>query len=171
MKKVILFIATSLDGYIARENGDIDWLLADQDYGYTDFISTIDTVLMGGRTYRQVLGFADEWPYADKKSVIFTHDVSNQSNDEITFIHHDIAANVSRLKEKKGKGIWLVGGAQINTMLLEAGLIDEIRIYKMPVVLGSGIPLFHQTNKDSWFKTHDIEEFESGVVKMIYVKK
>jgi len=170
MKKVILFIATSLDGYIARENGDIDWLYTDQDYGYKDFLDSVDTILMGGKTYRQVLGFGEEWPYADKKSVIFTHDVSQQSNDEITFIHHDIPGAIDRLRKEKGKDIWLVGGAEINTILLEEGLIDELWLFKMPVVLGKGIPLFNEVPKESWFKIHDIEEFDSGLVKMIYLK-
>lgn len=171
MRKVKLFIATSLDGYIARENGEIDWLYTDQDYGYHDFLATVDTILMGGRTYRQVLSFGEEWPYLDKQSIIFTKDVSQQSNEEITYVHHDVAAHVERLKQDKGKDIWLVGGAEINTLLLREGLIDEMWIFKMPVILGSGIPLFYKTPKESWFEIHDIEEFDTGLVKMIYHKK
>lgn len=171
MKKVKLFIATSIDGFIARENGDVDWLYTDQDYGYNAFAQSVDTVLMGGKTYRQVLGFSREWPYQDKQSVVFTHDLSSQSNDEITFVHHDIAAHVERMKTEKGKDIWLVGGGQINTIMLEAGLIDELWLYKMPVVLGSGIPLFYSIPKDSWFEIQDIEEFDTGLVKMVYHKK
>ena len=169
MKKVKLFIATSLDGFIARENGDIDWLYTDQDYGYTEFLNTIDTVLMGGKTYRQVLGFGD-WPYGTKQSIEFTHDLKAQSTDEVTFIHHDIPGCVKRLKEEKGKDIWLVGGAEINTLLLESGLIDELWIFKMPALLGRGIPLFNRTS-ERWFQIQDIEEFDSGLVKMLYHKK
>lgn len=170
MKRVKLFIATSLDGYIARSNGDIDWLYTDQDYGYTNFLKNIDTVLMGGKTYRQVLDFGD-WPYATKKSYVFTHDLQSESTEDITFIHHDIAGCVRRLKEEKGKDIWLVGGAAINTILLEAGLIDELWLFKMPVLLGSGIPLFHQSEQENWFQIKDVEEFESGLLKMVYHRK
>ncbi|WP_258102351.1 dihydrofolate reductase family protein [Marinoscillum pacificum] len=170
MKRVKLFIATSLDGYIARSNGDVDWLYTDQDYGYTNFLETIDTVLMGGKTYRQVLGFGD-WPYSTKKSYIFTHDLQSESTDEITFIHHDIPGCVRRLKKEKGKDIWLVGGAEINTILLEAGLIDELWIFKMPVLLGTGVPLFNSSKSETWLQIKDIEEFDSGLVKMIYHKK
>lgn len=170
MKRVKLFIATSLDGYIARPNGDIDWLYTDQDYGYTDFLQTVDTILMGGKTYRQVLGFGD-WPYATKQSFVFTHDLEAKSQEDITFIHHDITGCVRRLKEGSGKDIWLVGGAEINTILLEAGLIDELWIFQMPVLLGAGIPLFNQTKKENWLQIKDVEEFDSGLLKTIYHKK
>lgn len=172
MRKVKLFISTSLDGYIARSNGEIDWLYTDQDYGYKSFLETVDTLLMGGVTYRQILGFSSEWPYSDKRAVVFTHDLSLESNDEITFIHHDLAGATDRLKrEESKKDIWLVGGASINTELLNAGLIDEIWLFKMPLLLGSGIPLFHPIHKETWLKIHEVEEFESGVLKMIYVKR
>lgn len=171
MRKIILFITTSLDGYIARENGDIDWLFTDGDYGYKDFVESVDTVLMGGVTYRQVLDFGGEWPYKTKRSFVFTSDVSYQNNDDVNFVHHDIGQFVKELKDEEGKNIWLVGGGQINSLLLNEGLIDEMWIYLHPVILGSGIPLFHGDVKESWFEIHNIEEYDSGLVKMIYHKK
>ena len=149
MRKIVLFIATSLDGYIARENGDIDWLFSDQDYGYSKFFDSIDTVLMGGKTYRQVMGFGGDFPYASKNCFVFTHDVSYESNDEVTFIHHNLEEFTTALKEKEGKDIWLIGGSEINTILLNEGLIDEMRIFMHPVILGHGIPLFKESSKES----------------------
>ncbi len=171
MRKIILYITSSLDGYIARENGDVDWLLQDQDYGYKDFVDTIDTVLMGGKTYRQVLEFGGEWPYQTKNSFVFTHDVSYQSNDEVTFIHHDVVPFVRELKDKEGKDIWLIGGSEINTLLLNEGLIDELWIFIHPMILGTGIPLFTSNSNDTWFQVNDIEEYDSGMVRIMYSKK
>ncbi len=171
MRKVILFITSSIDGYIARENGDVDWLFTDQDYGYKDFTETIDTVLMGGATYRQVLGFGGEWPYQTKNSYVFTHDASLRSNEEVTFIHHDVPEFVKGLKEKEGKNIWLIGGSQINTVLLNEDLIDEIQLFIHPVILGEGIPLFTGSSIETWFTINGIEEFDTGLMKLVYQKK
>ena len=100
MRKIILFIATSLDGYIARENGDIDWLFTEGEYGYNEFYDSIDTVLMGGKTYRQALTFGDEFPYATKQAYVFTRDVNHKSNEEVAFIHHDMLDFAQDLKRK-----------------------------------------------------------------------
>lgn len=171
MRKIILYITNSLDGFIARENGDVDWLFTDQDYGYKAFTDSIDTVLMGGNTYRQVLGFGGEWPYLTKNSYVFTHDASFQSNEEVTFIHHDVIPFIKELKKKKGKDIWLIGGSQINTLLLNEGLIDEMWTFIHPVILGNGIPLFNKGSMESWFTVQNIEEFDSGLIKIVYHKK
>lgn len=171
MRKVILYIATSLDGFIARSSGEVDWLFSDQDYGYSKFISNIDTVLMGGKTYRQIIDFGVDWPYAKQKSYVFTHDVSQKSTSSIQFIHHDLPGVVEKLKKKKGKDIWLVGGSEINSMFLKEGLIDELQLFIHPLYLGKGVPIFNFSIKETWFKAHDIEEFDSGMVKMVYVKK
>ncbi|MDH5609933.1 MAG: dihydrofolate reductase family protein [Cyclobacteriaceae bacterium] len=171
MRKIILFIASSLDGYIARENENIDWLFSDQDYGYTAFLHTIDTVLMGGKTYRQILGFGGDFPYASKNCYVFTHDILLQSNEEVTFIHHDIIDFVKELKEKKGKDIWLIGGSQINGLLQRHGLIDEIQLFLHPVLIGNGIRVFDYLTQDQWFSVQGVEEFDTGLIKLVYRKK
>lgn len=171
MRKVILFIATSLDGFIARENGDVDWLFTEGEYGYKEFYDSIDTVLMGGKTYRQVLTFGEEFPYATKQAYVFTRDINYKSNEEVTFIHHDMLDFVKDLKSRKGKDIWLIGGSEINTAFLAAGLIDEMWLFVHPVMLTRGIPIFYDTQVDHWFKLNNIEEFDTGMVKMVYHKK
>jgi dihydrofolate reductase len=171
MRKIILFIATSLDGFIARENGEVDWLFTEGEYGYKEFFNSVDTVLMGGKTYRQILTFGDEFPYATKQAFVFTRDVNYRSNEEVTFIHHDMIEFVNELRTKKGKDIWLIGGSEINTAFLNAGLIDEMWLFVHPVILTRGIPLFYDTGADHWMKINDIEEFDTGLVKMVYVRK
>ena len=171
MRKIVLYSAMSLDGFIARENGDIDWLFTGEntDYGYSQFTQTVDTVVMGGKTFRQVLSFGGDFPYADKRCYVFTRDV-NANHDYATFLHHDLIKHVREMKEEKGKDIWLVGGAEINTSLLEAGLIDELQLFVHPVILGKGIPLFYEAKLDHWFKVANVEEFTDSMIHLTYVK-
>src|SRR5919199_5995017 len=88
MRKVVLFIASSLDGYIARPSGDIDWLFTDQDYGYSEFFASVDTVLMGRKTYEQVLTF-DEYPYQDVKSYVFSNNLNFQADKNVELVKED----------------------------------------------------------------------------------
>ena len=162
----------SLDGFIARENGEIDWLFdgQDMDYGYGEFVKTIDTVLVGGSTFRQVLSFGGDFPYADKRCYVFTRDVAS-THEYAEFIHHDILHHIEQWKnEEHGKDIWLVGGGEINTMLLEAGLIDELQLFVHPVILSKGIRLFNAGDMDRWFKLADVEEFVDGMIHLTYHK-
>jgi dihydrofolate reductase len=167
MRKVVLFIASSLDGYIAREDGGIDWLFTDGDYGYSEFYDSIDTILVGRRTYDQSLEF-DEYPYkGGKKVYVFTRE-KRASDQNAEFISSDVAGFVSRLVQSPGKDIWLVGGADIASILLNADLVDEIILSIHPVVLGTGIPLFKDVQKDLKLKLRKTVPFESGLVQLHY---
>ena len=147
MRKIILFIASSLDGYIARENGDIDWLPENTASGYDNFIKSVDTVIMGKTTYDQILTFG-EYPYKDKKSFVFTRNY-NQSNDKNTKFVFDVKKFVNQGFPDAGKNIWLVGGAEIISSFLKQGAIDEIIISVIPVLLGNGIPLFNNIENET----------------------
>ncbi|MEM6842767.1 MAG: dihydrofolate reductase family protein [Bacteroidota bacterium] len=141
MRKIILYSAMSLDGFIARPDGEIDWLFDDQDYGYSEFLQRIDTTLMGNRTYQQILTFGD-FPYTDKTNYVFTRSVTVQDDGRVQFVYSDLVNLVTELKQQLGRDIWLIGGRQINTVLLNAELIDEMILSVHPTVLGSGVPLF-----------------------------
>jgi len=146
MRSVILYVASSLDGFIAREDGSVDWLDAYEsedgnDYGYQAFLDSVDTLLMGGKTYRQVLGFGP-YPYSDKRGYVFTRSASPRSDDNVEFVSGDPAAFVFGLIHAPGEDVWLVGGADIVSVLMSAGLVDEIILTLVPEVLGGGIPLF-----------------------------
>lgn len=141
MRKIRLFIAVSLDGYIARCSGSVDWLFTDADYGYTDFFKQIDTVLMGRKTYEQILTFGD-YPYQGKQSFVFSQTLTKKTDPYVTFIHEDIANFVQQLKANEGQDIWLVGGAKLVQTFLIQGLLDEIILSIHPIILGTGIPLF-----------------------------
>ena len=146
MRKIILFIASSLDGYIAREDGTIDWLPENTVSGYDDFIKSIDTVIMGKKTYDQVLTFGD-YPYKDKKSYVFTRN-NEYSKDENTEFVHDADKLVKDILSDSGTNIWLIGGAEIISTFVNLGFVDEIIISIIPVVLGKGIPLFKNIEKE-----------------------
>ncbi|WP_088832467.1 dihydrofolate reductase family protein [Paenibacillus tyrfis] len=149
-RPLALYIATSLDGYIARENGEIDWLdeaEGEGDSGYSEFYETIDTVLMGNKTYEHTFELADQFPYPDKKCYVFSRS-DRQPNQHVTFVTGDVPEFVDKLKEQDGSKIWIVGGAEILDVLLKSNLVDEFIITMMPTILGKGIPLFKKDNPE-----------------------
>jgi len=145
MPKIIVYIATSLDGYIAREDGSIDWLPESAESGYDAFYKSIDAVIMGKTTYDQVLTFG-EYPYKDKKSFVFT--TTNQKKNENVEFVSDVNKFVKDGFNGMGKNIWLVGGAQIITSFLKQKAVDEIIVTIIPVILGKGLPLFKNTGNE-----------------------
>ncbi len=171
MRKLKLYIAMTLDGYIAGPNGGIDWLDAggDFDYGYKDFYTSIDTTLMGNSTYKMILTFP-KFPYQDKTNYVFTRDTPPPDTPNVRFVSGDIGAFVRSLKKESGKDIWLVGGGQINTIMLNEGIIDEMILTIFPLTLGEGIPLFAPSAMRSLFKTVDCETYETGLIQWRLVR-
>lgn len=145
MPKIIIYIATSLDGYIAREDGSIDWLPESAESGYDAFYKSVDTVIIGKTTYDQVLTFG-KYPYKDKKSFVFT--TTNHIKDENVEFLSDVDKFVADGFPGVGKNIWLVGGAQIIASFLKQKVVDEIIITMIPVILGKGIPLFQNIENE-----------------------
>lgn len=145
MPKIIIYIATSLDGYIAREDGSVDWLPESAESGYDEFYKSVDTVIIGKTTYDQVLTFG-EYPYKDKKSFVFT--TKNHSKDENIEFVSDVDKFVADGFPGVGKNIWLVGGAQIIASFLKQKVVDEIIVTIIPVILGKGIQLFQNMESE-----------------------
>lgn len=146
-RAIVLYIAMSLDGYIADQHGGIDWLAEFDDEAvrsYNDFSPTIDTIIMGRVTYEQLLTFP-EWPYAGKRCYVFTHR-QHPADERVTFVHDDVTDFVHRLKGEAGSHIWLLGGAAILDAFLKARLVDEFIITVVPIMLGDGIALFKPGN-------------------------
>jgi dihydrofolate reductase len=159
MRKIILFIASSLDGYIARENGDIDWLPETGSSGYDDFIKSVDTVVMGKKTYDQVLTFGG-YPYKDKKSYVFTRNKNLTKDEDIEFVL-DAEKLMKTITPGPGKNIWLIGGSEIISTFVNLDFVDELILSLIPVVLGKGIPLFKKLEKElklELIKTTDYEK-------------
>ena len=165
MTKIIVYIASSADGFIARENGDIDWLPKPSESGYNAFYKSVDTVIMGKTTYDQVLTFG-EYPYKDKKSFVFTS--TNQNKDENAEFVSDVEKFVKDGFPGAGKNIWLVGGAQIIASFLKQEAIDEIIISLIPVLLGKGIPLFKNIENETKLEFVKTEKY--GQLVDLYYK-
>lgn len=175
MRKIKLYIAASIDGYIAESDGDLDWLMkypvnAETNYGYDDFFKSIDTVIMGGRTYRDILNMDFTWPYKDKKTYVLTRN-PQKSKDDIHFISDNIIEFVSELRNEGRKDIWLVGGGEIISLFLSHELIDEMIITTIPVILGDGIALFPKISKTSKWETIDFQKYSNDVTQIHYAIK
>jgi dihydrofolate reductase len=165
MRKVKLFIACSLDGYIAREDGSVDWLFSDQDYGFRSFLRSIDTMLMGRKTYEKALELGDD-SHKSKRWVVFTRKPGDDGRGLAEFVREPVPF-VRELLSGEGRDVWLVGGAQALSVLLEAGLVDELILFVHPIILGSGIPLFRKDGSRS-LELSGTRRFGSGLVRLHY---
>lgn len=168
-RRVQLFIATSLDGYIARTDGRIDWLFTDADYGYAEFFAGIDTVLMGRRTLEDCLRF-DPWPNAGKRTIAFSRTLRVAPRADVECTAEPVAAVVQRLREQPGRHLWLVGGGELIRSFLEADLIDEYIISIHPIVLGEGRPLFPAIGRDVGLRHVGTQAYPSGLVTLRYTR-
>ena len=154
--KVSVFIATSLDGFISREDGSIDWLIKLQetapqgeDCGYKEFISSIDTIIMGQNTFEQVLTF-ENWPYKGKDLIVLSSKfvtIPDKLKKSVTYSSNSPKNILSELFKNNSKGVYVDGGITIQSFLSD-GLIDEITITTIPILLGRGKPLFGILKKD-----------------------
>ncbi|XHX78098.1 MAG: dihydrofolate reductase family protein [Stenomitos frigidus ULC029] len=167
MRRIILFIAASLDGYIARSAGEVNWLFTDQDYGYAEFSASIDTVLMGRKTYEQVLTFG-EFPYQEKQSYVFSRDSSFNAAPYAKTVRTEVKAFVEALRQSDGRDIWLVGGAALIQPFIEYELLDELVLSTHPILLGSGIPLFSKTGLTTPLHCIASQCYDSGLVQSKY---
>ena len=177
MKKIILHIAASLDGRIAEPAGGLEWLTGfpnpeKTDYGNKDLSASVDTVIMGGRTYRELLNMDVIWPYKEQTTYIVTRGwTENVASENIYFIKDNFIETISALRNEQEKDIWLVGGGKLVSMLLVANLIDEMQICYIPVILGKGIPLFLEQSKGSTWELVSNTAYDQSILKVHYRKK
>jgi dihydrofolate reductase len=171
-----LYIATSLDGFIARPDGSLDWLNAlpnpDQtDHGYHAFLAGVDTIVMGRSTYEEILGFGVEWPYDEQETFVVTTDKTFSPATPHTGVIHTInRETIESLPSAGDKKIWVVGGGKVITAFLNHELIDEVILSMIPIVLGDGIRLFPDQPKETWFELKSTERFSTGVVNLTYTR-
>lgn len=173
--KASVFIATSLDGFIARENGDIDWLSgvagsgSSEDYGYKEFMASVDVLVMGRKTFEKVLTFG-EWPYGSKPVVVLSSgpvQVPKEIAQHVESMSCSPAELVSRLAERGVGHLYIDGGKTIQGFL-DAGLIQQIIITRTPILIGSGISLFGPLQRDIKLRHIDTQQFASGFVQSRY---
>ena len=176
MRKVTLFIAMSLDGYIADKDGGVDWLNGQEEDGenmdtYSEFIKTIDTIIMGWNTYHQVITelSPEEWVSPEQISYVITHR-EIPSTERIRFTSESPCDLVKRLREEEGNGIWICGGASIVRQLMETDLIDTLHISVIPTLLGDGVRLFGPLEKEQKLRLVKTQSY-NGITDLVYEKR
>ena len=174
MKKIILNITSSLDQRIAESDGGLEWLFEfpyreKTDSEPKDLLASVDTVLIGGRAYRELQNMDVIWKFKEQTTyVVSYHDWGTEEN--LHYITDNVIETISALKKEQGKDILLLGGGELISMLLAADLIDEMRITYIPVILGMGIPLFPKQPKESKWKLIENKACKSGVLIVKYLK-
>jgi dihydrofolate reductase len=172
-RKVNLYIAMSLDGYIATEDDNIDFLsqveVPNEDYGYAEFTSGIDTVIWGRKTYDKVLSFGGDFHHKDKKVWVLSN--SRTGKDENVEYFSDLPGLIKKLQAEPGKGIYCDGGAELVFELLNHSLIDRLIVSVIPHLLGGGIRLFKDGRPEQSLVFKRSLTFPSGLVQLWYDKK
>jgi dihydrofolate reductase len=181
MRKVKYFVASSLDGFIARADGSVDWLFMDNtDYGMKDFFKSIDAMLLGRKTYEFALAHSPQPKRKSKKaegkrssetgmrSYVFSRTIKQAPDDGALIVSENAGEFVRNLKAQAGKDIWLMGGGSLARSLFAENLVDEINLNIHPILLGSGIPLFPETGKQLDLERLDCKAHENGCVQVAY---
>jgi dihydrofolate reductase len=171
-RNIIVNIATSADGYIARPDGDLEWLTSRPKpkgfYGMGAFMKTVDTKLLGRKTYEAGLRMGGTFDSKDQY-VIFSHNAPPaDAPSSVEFVNGPIGPVVSRLREQPGKDIWLMGGGELIASFLDEHAIDEFVVSVVPVFIGDGIPLIARRHRHVPLDLHSVERFEDGVVQLHY---
>ncbi len=169
--KVILYIAMSLDGYIAKDDGDISWLsivdMPGEDYGYAAFIQDVDAIIMGRKTYEKVLSIGSEYLHKDKAGYVLSKSKIGTENG-MTFYSGDLSDLISKIKSEHSGNVFIDGGAEVVHVMLAQNLIEECVISIIPIMLGSGIRLFQEGRPITKLKLFSSESFASGLVQLRY---
>lgn len=165
------YIACSADGYIAKHDGSVAFLdeFAQIDCGYDDFIASIQTIIMGRKTYEAIAGFGVDWPYPNQTTwVISSHTDLPQLDDSVSFWQGDLAGLMAQVNQPQYGDTWVLGGAQLQSACIEAQHLDTLEVYVMPVLLGDGIALFPQSQQPHRLKNLSASMIADTVIKQVY---
>ncbi len=174
-RKIIVYIATSADGYIARADGSVDWLNRPRprgNYGMGAFLRSIDTILWGRKTYDQALGFTGgkgDLGFGKVKHFVFSSRPPAVDPPGVEFVRQPVAEFAKRLRATPGKDIWMMGGAALIGSFLDAGQIDAFSIHVIPTLIGEGIPLVTPRHRQVRLELRSVKRFADGVVHLSYV--
>jgi dihydrofolate reductase len=178
--RVTIHMAASLDGFIARKDGSVDWMETSDEFASGEsmdtgsvetFLKTIDCYVMGARTYETALNFEAKgfgWPYGDKPTLVLTHRELRRNRDTVEFISGDLEHLVTDRLRPNFRTIWFVGGSFVSAECLRLGLADELRYSIVPILIGEGIPFFDKVGKDISLHLAEVNAYKSGVVDLRY---
>ena len=171
MPLIRIYIAQSLDGYIAKPDGGIEWLrpFDTVDYGYEKFVAEIGTVVMGRASYELARSFGD-WPYPAARSLVITSRPLDDAPLNVTRVGADVPLLTTALRASGGKDAWIMGGARTINAFLEVGAIDRIDLFTVPTLLGDGIPLFRSGRPPMDLKLVGTQTYDKGLARLSYVR-
>jgi dihydrofolate reductase len=170
MRKVVLALGISIDGYIARPNGDVDYLFMPKDYSMAPFFKTIDTSIMGRKTLEVSLKMGGTFG-GSMSTYVFSRSKPPGERDGLVFTNKSPAALISQLRKRPGKNIWLMGGGELARDFLKADLVDELQIGIVPVLLGEGIPLFPAGFPQRDFELVENNTYSRGLIVVEYKRR
>ena len=177
---VTIHMAASLDGFIARKDGSVDWLETSDEFtggetmapGFVEaFLKTIDCYVMGSRTYETALNFAAKgfgWSYGDKPTFVLTRRELPRIRDTVEFYSGDLAQFVNGRLRPSFRSIWFAGGGAVSAECLRRGLADEVRYSILPILIGDGIPFFEKLDRDIALHLAEVKAFKTGMVELRY---
>lgn len=168
MRSIILGLGISLDGYIARLDGSVDFLFMPRDYSMADFFTRIDTAIMGRKTLDVSLKMGGGGSFGSIATYVFSRSLPPGKRDGLTFVNETPQEFVARLRKEKGKDIWHMGGGELARDFLKADLIDELYLGIVPVLLGEGLPLFPSGFPQRDFKLVENKTFSRGLISLKY---
>lgn len=174
MRKVTFRVANSLDNYIARTDGAFDWILGSEEANsaMTEFWKNIDTVVIGRKTYEPVLKSGKPFPtYPGVKNYVLSRTLKDVSDKNVEVIREDVVEFVRKLKTEEGRDIFIMGGGMLAKPLFEANLVDEVGVNIHPVLLGSGIPLFHEMSRQIDLELSECKSYKNGCISATYQVK
>lgn len=170
MRKVILGLGISLDGYIARPDGAVDFLFMPKDYSMGPFFATIDTAIMGRKTYDDALKMGGGFGDSKMKSYVFSRSQPSGERGGVTFVNEPPKTFVENLRKRPGKNIWLMGGGELGRDFLKDDLVDELYIGIVPMLIGEGIPLFPSGFPQREFTLLENKTFSKGLIALKYAR-
>ena len=170
-KSLVYFVAQSLDGYIAKSDGDISWLekfgSSTEDFGYSSFYSSIDSLIMGGYTYNQLIQFKN-WPYPDKPTWVLSHNTPSNQPEGVKFTTSGPEEILQSIRNSSRKKTWLVGGGKTAAHFLNRSLITDFIVTLIPILLGSGIPLLNSITGHYHLILKEKRVYPQGLVQLHY---
>jgi dihydrofolate reductase len=178
--RVTIHMAASLDGYIARRDGSVDWLETSDRFeggevmapeSVAEFLRTIDCYVMGSRTYEMALGFEAKglgWAYGDKLTFVLTHRELRKTRNTVEFYAGDLQRLVEERLKPNFRNIWFVGGGAVSGECMRRGLADELRYSILPVLIGDGLPFFDQLDRDVALHLLEVKAYQSGMLALRY---
>jgi dihydrofolate reductase len=169
MRLIKYFVASSLDNFISRKDGSVDWLFTDQDYGMFEFFSTVDVAVMGRRTYEKMVELRPNNPFFPRmQHYVFSHTMQSTLHKQVEIVSGDPRGWADRIRRQAGKDIWLVGGGDLVRDFFQKKLINELGIAIHPRLLGEGIPLFAQPYPEAELVLLRSKQYPNGLLQVFY---